>query len=307
MKKRMASAIVLAALGTVLACAASGAETLPPAAPAATAGAATGDTQAAPSSGPAAGAAAPAAAPKVEPGAPALKSDRERASYVIGLNIGDALRRDMPTPDTIDVDALARGVRAALDATERLLTPEEADQVMARFREEIGAKRAAIAKALGEKNQKEGDTFLADHRKKEGVVTLASGLQYRVLQPGTGQQPKPTDMVTVNYRGALIGGKEFDSSYSRGEPVTFPVDGVIAGWSEALPLMKVGAKWELVVPSKLAYGEGGAGPDIGPNATLIFEVELLGIEPASAPEPAGNKPAEAPAPPEPAADKPAAE
>jgi len=135
-----------------------------------------------------------------------------------------------------------------------------------------------LAKQQGEKNKKEGEIFLEANKKKEGVQTLPSGLQYKVLKAGAGKKPTATDTVTVHYRGTLIDGKEFDSSYQRGKPVTFPVNGVIPGWTEALPLMEEGAKWELFIPSNLAYGERGAGRDIGPNATLIFEVELISIE-----------------------------
>ena len=131
---------------------------------------------------------------------------------------------------------------------------------------------------MGEQNKKEGEAFLSANKKKEGVVTLPSGLQYQVIKPGTGKKPKAADTVTVHYRGTLISGKEFDSSYRRGKPVTFPVNGVIRGWIEALQLMQEGAKWQLFIPSDLAYGQRGAGPDIGPNATLVFEVELISVQ-----------------------------
>jgi len=135
-----------------------------------------------------------------------------------------------------------------------------------------------VAKQQGEKNKREGEIFLEANKKKEGVQTLPSGLQYKVLKAGAGKKPTTTDTVTVHYRGTLIDGKEFDSSYQRGKPATFPVNGVIPGWTEALALMEEGAKWELFIPSNLAYGERGAGREIGPNATLIFEVELISIE-----------------------------
>ncbi len=134
------------------------------------------------------------------------------------------------------------------------------------------------AKQLAEKNKNEGERFLAENKEKEGVTTLPSGLQYKVIKAGNGSSPKASDTVTTHYRGALIDGTEFDSSHKRGEPTSFPVGGVISGWTEALKLMKVGAKWQLFVPSDLAYGPRGAGQNIGPNATLIFEVELLSIE-----------------------------
>jgi FKBP-type peptidyl-prolyl cis-trans isomerase FklB len=136
----------------------------------------------------------------------------------------------------------------------------------------------ARQKELGEKNKKEGEAFLAENKKKEGVTTLPSGLQYKIMKEGDGQIPKSTDTVTVHYRGTLIDGTEFDSSYTRGQPATFPVKGVIAGFSEALQLMKVGSKWQLFIPSNLAYGERGAGDDIGPNASLIFDIELISIK-----------------------------
>jgi FKBP-type peptidyl-prolyl cis-trans isomerase len=139
-------------------------------------------------------------------------------------------------------------------------------------------KTIAHNKEVGDKNMKEGEAFLAENKKKEGVVTLPSGLQYKVITAGTGKKPKATDTVTTQYRGTLIDGTEFDSSYKRGQPTTFPVAGVITGWTEALQLMPVGSKWQLFIPSNLAYGPRGAGHLIGPNATLVFEVELLSIE-----------------------------
>ncbi len=135
-----------------------------------------------------------------------------------------------------------------------------------------------LRKKIGEKNKKEGEDFLAENKKKEGVQTLPSGLQYKVIKAGTGKKPQLTDTVTTQYRGTLIDGTEFDSSYRRGKPATFPVNGVIRGWTEALQLMEEGAKWELFVPPDLAYGERGAGQQIGPNATLIFEIELISIQ-----------------------------
>jgi FKBP-type peptidyl-prolyl cis-trans isomerase FklB len=140
------------------------------------------------------------------------------------------------------------------------------------------AKQAETMQKLSEKNKADGEKFLVENGKKEGVKTLPSGLQYKEIAPGTGKSPKTTDTVTTHYKGTLIDGTEFDSSYKRGEPVSFPVSGVIAGWTEALQLMKEGAKWQLFVPPNLAYGERGAGREIGPNATLIFEVELISIQ-----------------------------
>jgi FKBP-type peptidyl-prolyl cis-trans isomerase FklB len=159
-----------------------------------------------------------------------------------------------------------------------LLSEQEVRETLAAFQTEMTAKQAELAKKMGEKNKKEGEAFLAENQKKEGVKTLPSGLQYRVIQAGTGKSPKATDEVTAHYRGTLIDGTEFDSSYRRGKPETLPIGGVIAGWTEALQLMQEGAKWQLFVPSNLAYGERGAGRDIGPQATLIFEIELISIQ-----------------------------
>jgi FKBP-type peptidyl-prolyl cis-trans isomerase FklB len=158
------------------------------------------------------------------------------------------------------------------------MTEQEVNETLTAFQKEMAAQQAERNKILVEKNKKEGEIFLAENKKKEGVVTLPSGLQYKVIKEGTGETPKLTDTVTVNYSGTLIEGTEFDSSYRRGQPATFPVKGVIAGWTEALQLMKVGSKWQLFIPSNLAYGERGAGRDIGPNTTLIFDVELLSIK-----------------------------
>ena len=146
------------------------------------------------------------------------------------------------------------------------------------FQKDMMAKQEAKAKAAAEKNSKDGEAFLAENKKKDGVKSTASGLQYKVIKAGDGVMPKGTDTVSVNYKGTLIDGTEFDSSYKRGEAATFPVSGVIKGWTEALQLMKVGSKWQLFIPSNIAYGERGAGGEIGPNATLIFEVELLSIK-----------------------------
>jgi len=146
------------------------------------------------------------------------------------------------------------------------------------FQKEMQAKMVAEMQALAAKNKAAGEAFLAENAKKEGVVVTDSGLQYKIIEEGEGPSPGPSDMATVNYRGTLIDGTQFDSSYDRGQPATFPVGGVIAGWTEALQLMKPGAKWQLFIPADLAYGERGAGKDIGPNSTLVFDVELLSVE-----------------------------
>jgi FKBP-type peptidyl-prolyl cis-trans isomerase FklB len=204
-----------------------------------------------------------------------LKDQKDKISYSIGTNIGKNLKRESVD---INPDALVQGVKDALSGSKTLMTEQEIDETMMNFQKEIRAKQVARLKELGEKNKKEGEAFLAENKKKEGVITLPSGLQYKIIKEGDGKVPKSTDTVTVHYRGALIDGTEFDSSYTRGQPANFPVKGVIAGMSEALQLMKVGSKWQLFIPSNLAYGERGAGDDIGPNATLIFDMELISIK-----------------------------
>jgi len=208
-------------------------------------------------------------------GDPALKDDKEKISYSVGVEIGTTLKKQ-----GIDVapDVLIRGVRDALTGAKTLMTEEEIIETLTNFKKEFVAKKQELAKQLAEKNKKEGEVFLAENEKKEGVKTLPSGLQYKVIKPGSGKKPKAEDLVTVHYRGTLIGGAEFDSSYRRGKPATFPANRVIPGWTEVLQLMEEGAKWEVFIPSKLAYGEQGAGNDIGPNATLIFEIELVSVQ-----------------------------
>jgi FKBP-type peptidyl-prolyl cis-trans isomerase FklB len=158
-----------------------------------------------------------------------------------------------------------------------MMTEEEMRTVMNAFRQEMASKQMEKMKTVGDKNKKEGEAFLVENKKKKGVKTLPSGLQYKVIKEGTGKMPKTTDKVSCQYEGTLIDGTVFDSSYKRGEPATFPVNGVIPGWTEALQMMKVGSKWQLFIPSKLGYGERGAGPQIGPNAVLIFTVELISV------------------------------
>ena len=201
-----------------------------------------------------------------------LKNQKDKISYIIGMDIGTNLKKQ-----SIDIDSniLAKGVKDALAGTKPLLTEQEIQETMMAFQKEMMAKQAEVAK----KNKAEGEVFLTENKKKEGVKTLLSGLQYKVIKAGTGKKPKSTDTVTAHYRGTLINGTEFDSSYKRGQPATFPVSGgMIPGWTEALQLMEEGAKWQLFIPSNLAYGEKGAGRDIGPNATLIFEIELVSIQ-----------------------------
>ncbi len=182
--------------------------------------------------------------------------------------------------ESIDIDPaiVMQGLKDGLAGTKPLLTEEESRSVLMQLQEDMRKKQAEKAQQMGTANKTQGEAFLAANKSKEGVVTLPSGLQYKILKAGTGPKPTASDSVVCNYRGTLIDGKEFDSSYKRGEPATFPVSGVIKGWTEALQLMPVGSKWQLFVPADLAYGERGAGADIGPNSTLIFEVELISIQ-----------------------------
>ena len=201
-----------------------------------------------------------------------LKDQKDKVSYIVGMDIGNNLKKQSVS---VNPRILAKGIEDALAGAKPLLTEQEIQETMMAFQKEMMAKQTEAAK----KNKTEGEAFLAENKKKEGVKTLPSGLQYKVMKAGTGKKPKSNDTVTVNYRGTLIDGTEFDSSYKRGQPATFQVSGVIPGWTEALQLMEEGAKWQLFVPSNLAYGErGAAGGLIGPNATLIFEVELISIQ-----------------------------
>ncbi|MBI4326869.1 MAG: FKBP-type peptidyl-prolyl cis-trans isomerase [Chloroflexi bacterium] len=221
------------------------------------------------------------AAEKVE-----LKDQKSKVSYVIGLSVGKNFKQQ-----TIDIDpeTFARGFKDGLSGGDSSLTEAEMREVMTGFQAEMMAKQEERKKLQteknkqsAEKNQKEGQAFLAENKKKEGVTTLPSGLQYRILKEGTGPSPRLSDTVVTHYRGTLIDGAEFDSSAKQGQPASFSLDGVIKGWTEALQLMKVGAKWQLFIPPDLAYGEQGAGAVIGPNATLIFDIELVSIEKPSA-------------------------
>jgi FKBP-type peptidyl-prolyl cis-trans isomerase FklB len=207
--------------------------------------------------------------------APELTGDKEKLSYGIGMDIGSNLKRESID---VDPDLLGKGLKDSYVGGKTLLTEDQARQAIADFQQAQMAKKAEAMKALSEKNKAEGEKFLAENAKKAGVKTLPSGLQYMEITPGKGKSPTASDTVTTHYKGTLIDGTEFDSSYQRGEPATFPVSGVIPGWTEALQLMKEGAKWKLFLPANLAYGERGAGPDIGPNAALIFEVELISVK-----------------------------
>jgi FKBP-type peptidyl-prolyl cis-trans isomerase FklB len=221
-----------------------------------------------------------------------LKDQKDKASYAIGLELGTSLKKGKMDVNT---NTLVKGLNDGLSGAKPLLTEEQVKETMTALQKEMMDKQAAAAKEAGEKNKAEGDKFLAENKKKEGVKTTASGLQYKVMKEGTGESPKETDMVVTNYKGTTLDGTEFDSSYKRNEPATFPVNRVIKGWTEALMMMKPGAKYQLFIPSNLAYGERAVGKDIGPNSTLVFEVELVGIkppDPTPTPPPPGaaNKP-----------------
>lgn len=200
-----------------------------------------------------------------------LKNQKDKVSYIIGMDIGTNLKKQ-----SIDVEPniLAKGVEDALTGGKPLLSEQEIRETMTAFQNEMKVRQEVVAK----KNKEQGESFLTENKKKEGVKILQSGLQYKVIKVGGGKKPKLNDNVTTHYRGTLIDGTEFDSSYKRGGPATFQVSGVIPGWTEALQLMEEGAKWQLFIPPNLAYGDRGAGGVIGPNATLIFEIELISIQ-----------------------------
>ena len=206
--------------------------------------------------------------------APELKDPKDKVSYAFGMNIANNMKRQ---GIEINPDVVASGMKDMM-AGKTVMNESQAQQVLMTFQQEMMAKQADKAKVSGEKNKVEGEKFLAENKKKAGVKVLPSGVQYIILKEGTGPMPKPTDSVKTHYRGTLIDGTEFDSSYKRGEPAVFGVTQVIPGWTEALQQMKTGSKWQLFIPSEKAYAERGSGPDIGPNATLIFDIELLSIE-----------------------------
>ncbi len=205
-----------------------------------------------------------------------LKTQKDKASYALGMKIGGDLHRQGLNA-AVDPAVVARGLRDALAGSKTLLTEDEERAALTQLQTQMRDQQQAKAHEAGGANRQEGETFLAANKSKDGVTTLPDGLQYKVLKEGSGPKPAASDTVSVNYRGTLINGKEFDSSYKRGEPISFPVGGVIKGWTEALQLMPVGSKWQLFIPADLAYGDRGAGADIGPGETLIFEVELLSI------------------------------
>jgi FKBP-type peptidyl-prolyl cis-trans isomerase FklB len=203
-----------------------------------------------------------------------LKTQKDKVSYAIGLDVANSLKKNELD---VDPDILTSAIKDVLSNSKLRMTDQEAKETLMALQKDRQAKQQERNKVLGEKNKKEGDAFLAKNKKLEGVKTLQSGLQYKVITEGKGKSPKASDTVTVNYAGTLIDGTEFDSSYKRGQPATFPVGGVIKGWTEALQLMKEGSKWQLVIPADLAYGEQGR-PGIPPNSVLIFEVELISIK-----------------------------
>jgi FKBP-type peptidyl-prolyl cis-trans isomerase FklB len=206
-----------------------------------------------------------------------LDTQKDKASYAIGLNIGRSMKKD---DVDVDPEIIARGMKDALTGAKPLLTDEETQTVLNTLQTDVRKHQQELYQQAVLKNKEQGDAFLATNKSKTGVVTLPSGLQYKVIQNGDGPKPAANDTVVCNYRGTLIDGTEFDSSYKRGKPATFGVSQVIKGWTEALQLMPVGSKWELYIPPNLAYGERGTpnGGPIGPNSTLIFDVELVSIQ-----------------------------
>jgi FKBP-type peptidyl-prolyl cis-trans isomerase len=233
---------------------------------------------------PAAQPAAPAPASGQQAGKP--ESVPDRASYVIGFNLGRTLKQNDVQANT---DLIIKGVRDGLAGSTGMLTDAEMQSTMQEFQKQVQAQQEAKQKVIGDKNKTEGEAFLAKNKARAGVKTTASGLQYEVEKEGTGPAPKATDTVTVNYKGTLMDGTTFDSSYDRGQPATFVLNQVIPGWTEGVQLMKVGSKYKFYIPAALGYGDKGAGNVIGPNSPLVFEVELLSIgEPKPAPgAPAG--------------------
>jgi len=203
-----------------------------------------------------------------------LKTAKDKVSYSIGYDMGSSIKRN-----AVDVDPriLTKALQDSLSGAKPQMTEQEMREAINSLQKDLAAKQQEKIKAQGEKNKKEGEAFLAENKKKEGVKTLPSGLQYMMLTEGKGKQPKATDTVTVQYRGTLIEGTEFDSSYKRGQPATFALNQVIKAWTEGVQLMKEGGAIRLFVPSELGYGERGAGSAIGPNTTLIFDIELISV------------------------------
>lgn len=209
----------------------------------------------------------------------ALTTDKDKLSYALGSNVGKGLAAKMKS-DSLDINnaVFLRAMRDALTGAKSALTEDEEKAQLEKLDADLRSKQEAKMAAAGDINKAKGDAFLAANKSKEGVVTLPSGLQYKIISAGTGAKPTASDTVSANYRGTLIDGTEFDASAKHGGPQTFPVNQVIPGWTEALQLMPVGSKWQLYIPSDLAYGSRGAGGAIGPNSTLIFDIELVAIQ-----------------------------
>jgi FKBP-type peptidyl-prolyl cis-trans isomerase FklB len=203
-----------------------------------------------------------------------FSSNKEKISYIIGRDMAANFKKQ---GIEVDPEIFLQGFKEAISGAESQLSPEEVQDAMMALQQDMQSRQTSGQSGMAEANKQEGEAFLAENKNREGVVTLPSGLQYMVLQEGSGASPGPTDKVTTHYHGTLIDGTVFDSSYERGQPATFPVNGVISGWTEALQNMKEGAKWRLFLPANLAYGAQGAGGDIGPNAALIFDVELISV------------------------------
>ena len=232
-----------------------------------------------------------AAVPVFADGTNVLNDPTARVSYCIGMSVGHNLQNLQNQGAELDSDLIARGIKDMLSGAPTLLTPEQMQATLMAFQKDFAAKQQKKHEELAARNKAEGDAFLATNKNNPGVVTLPDGLQYKVIADGAGAMPAKTDTVTVNYRGTLLDGTEFDSSFKHGQPAKFPVNGVIPGWTEALLKMKAGSKWQLFIPAELAYGERGR-PGIPPNAVLIFEVDLLSMEsppPATSVAP-GNPP-----------------
>ncbi len=205
----------------------------------------------------------------------APKTEKQKISYTIGVSLAkDFKARNIE----VDPSMILQGMQDEISGKKLMMSEKEMEETMLKFQQEMMAKMEKQQKEEGAKNRKAGEAFLAENKKKQGVVTLPSGLQYRVIKMGNGPKPKAEQTVKVHYRGSFIDGKEFDSSYKRGQPIEFPLNGVIPGWTEALQLMPVGSKWEIFIPSDLAYGDQGAGGAIPPGSTLVFEVELLDVK-----------------------------
>lgn len=206
-----------------------------------------------------------------------LKTDNQKVSYSLGLVIGEKLKQDLADLDQASFQA---AIKAVYEGTEPLLTPEQVGETMQAFQMKKQEEQRQLMAKIAQENLDSGKAYMAENAKKDGVKTTESGLQYQVVTEGAGKQPTAEDTVKVHYRGTLIDGTEFDSSYARNEPVSFPLNGVIPGWTEGLQLMKEGGKAKLVIPADLAYGPGGMGNTIGPNSTLVFDVELLEVNPS---------------------------